>query len=268
MRNFNDAQFCKFRSFIYEKFGIILAEEKKQVLENKIHKLMNKYNISSYDTFINLLCSEETSALFLDFVSQITINKTDFFREMSHFEFIKRNIELIFNKNSRIRKSNEIRVWSSACSSGQEPYTIAMVLKETLPPDIIIKILATDIDSRILFDAQTGVYPLSITSEVELHYLDKYFEKVNNSYMISDEIKSLVTFRLFNLMNPFPFKNTFDIIFCRNVMIYFDFAVQQKLFDKFYEVITPGGVLFIGHSESLTGKNHQFKYIEPTIYMK
>ena len=268
MDSFSDRQFQRYSKFIYDVFGIYLKEEKKQVLQNKLSKLMGRNNISSYDDFYDILVWAKDKQILLEFAQEITINKTEFFREINHFDFIKDKIAFILKSNERIIKRGEIRVWSSASSTGEESYTIAMVLKECLPQGVKIKILGTDISNRVLQAAQQGIYSANICNDVPPYYLQKYFQKVDEKFRVGDTIKELLTFRVFNLMSTFPFKNTFDIIFCRNVMIYFDLQVQQRLLDKFYRVLTPGGLLFIGHSESLTGKSHKFEYVQPTIYIK
>ena len=268
MQDFTDLHFRKFNNFIYDKLGICVGEEKKQVLHTKLSRLMAKNNISSYDEYYNILSQNREKHYIIEFNEVITVNKTDFFREINHFNYIKQKIHLIFEQNPRILKNKEIRVWSSACSTGQEPYTIAMILSECLPPEIAIKILATDISKRVIEVAQMGVYNQNIINEVQPLYLQKYFKKHNDSFSVNDSIKNLITFRLFNLMCSFPFKNTFDIVFCRNVMIYFDAVVQQQVVNKFYNVMAPRGLLLIGHSESLAGKEHRFEYIQPTIYIK
>jgi len=145
---------------------------------------------------------------------------------------------------------------------------LAIVLTENLPEEVNVKILATDISSRALTAASRGAYPQRIKDEVDGYYLTRYFERSDEGFKVVGPIRDMVTVRQFNLMDIFPFKNTFDMIFCRNVMIYFDLKVQQMLLDKFYNVTAPGGLLFLGHSESLINKTHRYKYIQPTIYMK
>lgn len=268
MKTLSDGLFLKYSSFIYDNYGIHITISKKDMLQAKLIKLVIRNKIDSYEEYFRILTQNKNREMLLEFSSEITINKTDFFRENNHFEFIKNNINLITEKNKRIIRNNEIRVWSAGCSTGEEPYTLGMVLKEHFIPGIDIKILATDLSKDVLRKAMGGVYSQAIMNQVEKYYVLKYFEKEDLNWRAKSSLKNIITFRLFNLMDNFPFKKSFDIIFCRNVMIYFDNKVQQKLIDKFYDVLAPGGILFIGHSESLTGKNHKFKYIKPTIYMK
>jgi chemotaxis protein methyltransferase CheR len=251
MQLFKEIHFQKYASFIYDTFGIHINQSKKDVLEIKLRKLMSKHNIDSYDQYFNILTGIRNSEFLTEFANEITVNKTDFFREINHFNFITDNLNSIIEANPRIIRKKEIRVWSAGCSTGKEPYTIAMILKEKLPDNINVRILATDISTKVLAKALHGVYPLDVKAEISSYYLAKYFSREEIQYRVCDDIKDLVTFRSFNLMNTFSFRNNFDIIFCRNVMIYFDNAVQQDLIDKFYDVLAPGGLLFIGHSESL-----------------
>lgn len=256
----------KFRVLIYENCGI--NQDKVELLLRKLDKLIRKYQLNSYEEYYQLLTKGDNQRYWREFVDEITVHKSGFFRENHHFEFIRSRLRTILTNNPRIMKNNEIKIWSAGSSTGEEPYTIAMVLKEWLPEDMAIKILAVDISSCSLVFAQNGIYDSSIKKDMDPYYLMQYFTRSGEDYKVSSELKSLITFRLFNLMDPFPFKDTFDIIFCRNVMIYFDLNVQQELVQKFYEYLTVGGLLFIGHSESLFNKQHRFQYIQPTVYMK
>ncbi len=261
-------EFELFTTFIHGKFGMDITENKKHMLEIKVNRLMAQNRMEDYMQYYNMISTTRDKQKTVEFLNEITINKTDFFREINHFNFMKNNLNFIMKKNHRIEAAKEIRVWSSACSTGEEPYTLAITLKEILPANISIKILATDISHRVLEKAITGQYSNDIKSQVDPILLTKYFNKIHNGYEIKQEIKDLITFRAFNLKEPFPFKNKFDIIFCRNVMIYFDKEFQEKLVGKFYDFIINGGILFIGHSESLTYIKNRFKYHQPTIYVK
>lgn len=261
--------FCE---YLYKNMGIFTEESKKNLLAQKLSKLMNDAGITNSGEYYHFIVSppitEKQKDLKNKFLDTVTVHKTNFFREINHFEFIQRNITDIIDEIPSIKFNNEIRVWSSASSSGEEAYTLAMVLKEILPPNIRIKILATDISPDSIRKALNGVYKFGPEDNITNYYINKYFSKVDAGWSVSDEIRSLVTFRLFNLMDNFPFKNPFDIIFCRNVMIYFDRIVQEKLINSFYNSMSKKGILFIGHSESLIQIKHQFTYYEPTIYKK
>jgi len=261
--------FCE---YLYKNMGIFIEPSKKNLLAQKLSKLMNEAEIQNAGEYYHFIVappiSEKQKTLKNKFIDTITVHKTNFFRENNHFEYLQRNISTIIAENPSIKLSGEIRVWSSACSTGEEAYTLSMLLKEILPPNIRAKILATDISPDSIRKALTGTYKFGPEDNITNYYINKYFIKTENSWNISDEIKNNVTFRLFNLMETFPFKNPFDIIFCRNVMIYFDKEVQEKLVNNFYKSLSPKGILFIGHSESLIQLKHPFTYNEPTIYKK
>lgn len=268
MKPFNDEAFKKFRDMINERLGIFIAPSKKEILNTKLNKLMLRNKITTYDEYFNLLSRDRTGRLMTEFTDAITVNKTSFFREAMHFDFIRNNIRQMIVNGDRSWKNRQIRVWSSACSSGEEPYTLAMVLQECLPEGIEAKILATDINTQVLARAQKAVYPPSALEDMEKGYARKYFRKTEQGFEVSQEIRQKVTFRLFNLMDPFPFQHHFDIIFCRNVMIYFDAKAKKSLLEKFHQFMEPGSFLFIGHSESITDQSRLFRYVHPTVYTR
>lgn len=261
-----------FSEYLYRNMGIYTEDSKKNLLAQKLAKLMNDANIDNtgeyYHFIVSPSISERQKNLKNKFIDTITIHKTNFFRENNHFEFIQRNISEIIEQSQSAKITGEIRIWSSACSTGEEAYTLAMLFKEILPPNIRPKILATDISPDSIRKALEGVYKFGPEDNITPYYINKYFIKKTNEWVITDEIKNHVTFRLFNLMEPFPFKSPFDIIFCRNVMIYFDKDVQEKLVNNFHSAIAQKGFLFIGHSESLIQLKHPFNYHEPTVYRK
>lgn len=256
-----------FRELVYQKFGININESKRHGFEMKLSKLVEKSGMD-YREYYNKLKIENDKEQVVEFLNEITINKTDFFREINHFNYIKENINTILEYNPRIMMNKEIRVWSSACSTGEEPYSLAIILKEALPDDINIKILATDISHKVLKKAIEGKYSIAIKSQIQQYHLQKYFLQDKETIIVKRELKDMVTFRSFNLKSHFPFKNHFDIIFCRNVMIYFDSEFQEKLINEFYNHTVKGGLLFVGHSESLSYLKHNYKYLKPTIYIK
>lgn len=268
MESLSERVFDKYRNLVYERFGIHLSKAKKEMVQARVGKLMRKLNIQSYEQYYNLLTTSENKEHWEQFADIITIHKTDFFREKGHFDFIRKRLDFILDCNRRIYANKEIRIWSAGCSTGEEPYSIAMMLRQCLPTDIKVKILATDVSSMAIKKAQEAVYSSEDIDEIQDECFKRYLKKTPGGFMIDENIQRLVTFRAFNLVNPFPFKNTFDMIFCRNVMIYFSTDIREHLVDKFYSVLTSGGLFFIGHSESLTGREHRFKYIQPTIYMR
>jgi len=198
----------------------------------------------------------------------ITTNKTNFFREPQHFNFLKQHVIPNLDKNK------SVRIWSAGCSLGAESFTIAMILLEEIIDlsNRDIKILATDISAEMLKIARLAEYDKSLIEGIPENMLKKFFIKYdsdnNTIYKIKENVRSLVKYANHNLMNDWQMKGPFDIIFCRNVMIYFDKDIRQYLIKKFYDILKPGGYFFVGHSESLTTANHNFKYIQPAVYQK
>jgi len=264
---FNSQIFSKYQYYLYTKFGIKISYRKREVLRSKVDKLKLFYKIADYEVFLDTLKKNEGTAFWHDFVHEITTHKTDFFREINHFNFLKENMGKTIINIPSISLRNEIRIWSAGCSTGEEPYTIAMLMNE-IKPELYVRILATDISKETLQTAMKGTYSPSIKKNISPYYLSKYFLRDGINFSIKDEIKNKVVFRQFNLIDLFPFKRKFDIIFCRNVMIYFSDNIIEDLLNKFYKTLVENGLLFIGHSESLISKKHTFKYIQPTIYKK
>lgn len=261
--------FCE---YLYRNMGIYIEDSKKNLLAQKLSKLMFDAEIQNSGEYYHFIVSppitERQKDLKNCFIDTVTVHKTNFFREINHFEFLQRNIHDIIESSPSAKATGELRIWSSACSTGEEAYTLSMLMKEILPPGMRAKILATDISPDSIRKALNGVYKFGPEDNITNYYINKYFIKTGSEWVISDEVKNSVTFRLFNLMETFPFKNPFDIIFCRNVMIYFDRDVQEKLVNNFYSALSKKGFLFIGHSESLIQIKHQFTYFEPTVYKK
>jgi chemotaxis protein methyltransferase CheR len=177
-----DLQYERFRALIYENCGI---QPKKEMIEGKLDKLLRKNNLESFDEYYRLLVTEASKEHWSEFVDEITVHMSCFFRENNHFEFIRSQLRMICEKNQRILKNNEIKVWSAGCSTGEEPYTLAMVLKEWLPPGMAIKILATDISKRTMAAAQKGLYPATIKKEMDPFYLMQYFNRIDENYEVN-----------------------------------------------------------------------------------
>jgi len=264
---FSDKVYKEITDYLTQKFGMECKVSKRNMLKTKIDNFMHKAGMDDYDDFISFLKKSEGSTEWHDFTHKITTHKTDFFRENQHFEFLKANLEQIMDKNRRIRRNQEIRLWSAGCSSGEEPYSMVMFFLENFP-SIRSKILATDISHESLRTAIRGIYPVTIQTEVSPYILSKYFEKREKGYMIDPRLRNFISFRSFNLTKHFNFKKGFDIIFCRNVMIYFGEETRQKLINRFYSSLVDAGIFIIGHSESLINLKSSFSYIKPTIYMR
>ena len=203
-------------------------------------------------------------------INKLTTNHTFFLREPNHFEYFK---NVILPNLERNVKDKDLRIWSAGCSSGEEPCTLSMILSDYfggIKSGWNTKILATDISHKVLETAQNGIYSQESIDNVPKYWKLKYFTKIDDeNYQICDEIKNEIIYRIFNLMEDvFPFRKKFHVIFCRNVMIYFEPKTKLELVDKFYEMMEPGGYLFIGHSESINKNETRYNYVMPSVYRK
>ena len=269
----NDGLFQKFSDLVYEKTGIFLKPEKKELLNARLGKRLRATGITSFKQYYEYVINDRSGDELVHLIDSVSTNFTSFFRENSHFEILSSTVLPAFVKEGR-GKSKEILLWSSASSSGEEPYTMAMVVEDFVSrhPGMRYRIMATDISTRVLAQAKRGVYADERVTKVPTPFLKKYFQKgVGNSdgyVKVKDELRRMVHFDRFNLMGDFPWRAAIDVIFCRNVMIYFNRETQQELVSKFHEALTPGGYLFIGHSESISGLKHNFTQVDATAYMK
>ena len=268
-----DVQFQKFSSLVYDKTGIYLKPEKKELLNARLGKRLRATGIKSFKEYYEFVTTERSGDELVHLIDSVSTNFTSFFREKSHFEMLTSMVLPSFAKEGRGR-NKDIVLWSSACSSGEEPYTMAMVMDDYVSrnPGLRYQILATDISTRVLAHAQRGVYTDDRIAKVPTLFLKKYFQKGvgrSNGYVkIKNELCSVIQFSRFNLMGEFPWRDSIDIIFCRNVMIYFNRETQQELVNKFYQALAPGGFLFIGHSESISSLEHRFTQVDATAYQK
>ncbi len=267
-----DNEFNLLRDFIYNKCGIVLSEQKKSLVEGRLQKLLKDKGFTNFKQYYEYVAGDLSGNAIGDLINNITTNHTFFNRENQHFDFLFKTALPEIIKNLKERKINDLRIWSAGCSSGEEPYTIMTMMLDFFGSDYSLwdaGILATDISEKVLTIAKTGVYSDEKINDLPAFLKQKYFKKLPNNYWkVIDNVKNEIKFAKFNLMNPqFVFKKKFHIIFCRNVMIYFDQKTREELISKFYSVMEDGGYFFIGHSESL-GRDTQFKYIKPSVYKK
>ncbi len=263
------SSFERISKIVYDIAGIYLPPNKLGLVKSRLLKRLRLLNLDSFESYIDFVSEEANSKELEQMIDIITTNKTNFFREQQHFDYMTNTFLPEFKNNNKA-----MRIWSAGCSSGAEPYTISMVLHDEFP-DIAkrdFKILATDISNEMLEIAKLGQFSENIATEVSAGRLNKYFTKTKNQdkvvYQAQNNIKSLVKYAYLNLMGDWPMKGPFDIIFCRNVMIYFDKETRQRLINRFYSLIANNGYLFVGHSESLTSSEHKFTYIQPAVYQK
>ncbi|MDD2384397.1 MAG: protein-glutamate O-methyltransferase CheR [Sulfurospirillaceae bacterium] len=262
-------EFDLFKAYIYEHIGISLSDQKIYLVQARLAKRVKQLSLDNFSEYYTLLVNDTTGVELEYLSSLISTNVTSFFREGKQWEFWKNNLSAMMEK-----KNNKLRIWSAACSTGEEPYSIAMFLAENAPT-IDVKILATDVSPRVLKLASLGTYNEKSVASLGATYLNKYFIKDKNekghNFTINEQLKKSILFRGFNLVtgnyNLFKEKK-FDIIFCRNVMIYFDKPTQAALVEKFYHMLHKDGYLFIGSSEALTDMKIGFKSRSASIYQK
>jgi chemotaxis protein methyltransferase CheR len=272
-QNLSDADFNKLASFIYTNYGIKLPITKKIMLESRLKPRLRANNIVSFKEYCQFIlsgtCGESEIINMIDLVST---NKTDFYRESAHFDFMT---DIILPEYFENNSEKPFKVWSSASSSGEEAYTIAIVIKEFMenkrPFDF--QILGTDISTRIIEKARLAVYPLERVDVIPLSQKKKYLlrgkDLENPTVRIVPELRSKTFFKRLNLMdNSYDVPNDFDLIFCRNVLIYFDRETQENVINKLCNQLKKGGYFFLGHSESISGYNVPLKQIKPTMFQK
>jgi len=273
---FSPQKFLTLSRFIQDNYGIKMPMGKKTMLESRLRRRMLQVGYSSIDQYLDYVFSSEgTKNELVNMVDVITTNKTDFFREPHHFDILANKIIPHITASRFFTPSSFLRVWSSACSSGEEPYTLAMVLTELAENNGGLKfsILASDLSTRVLRKAHSGVYKEEQIAEIPQRFRKKYLLRSKESSLglvqMGAALRKAVTFRRINLMDDdFAIKDKFHIIFCRNVLIYFQKDEQERLMLKFSKQLEPGGFLFIGHSESLLGMDIPFDQVEPTVYRK
>jgi len=254
------------RKLVYDHCRINLGANKRELVMARLSKRLRACNIPDYRTYIGHIQTPQGKAELTNLIDAISTNHTFFFREGSHFEFLAKTV---IPEHPR---GETFRLWSAACSSGEEPYSIAILLSEYLKT-VPFQIECSDISTKILAKAQEGIYPLERLGDMRRDWLYRYFQKgrgqADGLYRVKDSVRKNLHFRQLNLMSPtFPFNQPQHVIFCRNVMIYFDKATQEDLVNRFAKYLVPGGYLIIGHAESLTGIKHPYKTVRPAIYQK
>ena len=267
----SDKEFDKLSKYIKSNYGINLKEEKKALLIGRLRNVLMQKNFKNFSEYYDYIISDKTGVAATTLIERISTNHTFFMREADHFKYFQDTVLPYLKKT--VGRSKDLRIWSAGCSSGEEPYTLAMIIDEFFGNEKAqwdTKILATDISNKVLETAKKGIYDNEKMATLPSNWKLKYFKQVNGDCSeIIDRIKNEVIFRRLNLMDEkFPFRKKFNVIFCRNVMIYFDSQTKKKLVEKFYDLMEYGGYLFIGHSESISRGETRFKYIKPAVYRK
>jgi chemotaxis protein methyltransferase CheR len=262
-----EREFERIRGRLYDAAGISLSDAKRTLVIARLSKIVRSLNLPSFDAYLDFLETRGTAEDAQNFVNALTTNLTRFWREEHHFSHLVAHIGELMQASTE-QASKRLRIWSAGCSTGQEPYTIALNLIDAWPElkRWDFRILATDIDTAVIAKAAAGIYP-----ESELNGLSperaRLFERLGDGHVrIPRAIASLVSFKPLNLMGPWPMKGPFDAIFCRNVAIYFDKATQGEVFGRLGRILAPGGYLYIGHSENLGTGSAGFRLVGKTIY--
>jgi chemotaxis protein methyltransferase CheR len=267
-----DKHFNWLIKLVMEKTGITLSEKKRDLVYGRLARRLRKLNLDNFDQYCDLLKTNPEGEL-VEFINSITTNLTSFYREAHHFEYLSDTVlKYLLLKR---KQEKRIRIWSAGCSTGEEPYTIAMTLRESIPNIDAwdVKILATDIDTNVLARASEGIYKKEKVNGISDARLKKWFLKSANGndsdeIKVSPKLRELITFKELNLMKDWPMKGQFDVLFCRNVVIYFDKDTQRVLFDRFANILKEDAHMFLGHSESLYKVTDRFTLLGKTIHQK
>lgn len=262
----SNEQYEFIRELIYEQCRINLGPHKKDLVTTRLSRRLRQHNLNDFESYIRLLQSNKGEDELYDLIDAISTNHTYFFREDNHFDFLKTKILPDARK-----RGGTFRMWSAACSSGEEPYSAAILFDQFFRSQGNWKIECSDISTRILKKASEGIFPKERVDRIEKALVPRYFQEGQGewkgSYRFKPEVRKHLNFQRLNLMDrKFPFSEKFDIIFCRNVMIYFDKPTQEDLVNRLCQYIKPGGYLYIGHAESLNPIKHPLKTIKPAIY--
>jgi chemotaxis protein methyltransferase CheR len=259
----------RLRKIIYERSGIVLGDNKEALICARLNKRMQLLGIEDARAYLGYLLEDGTGEEMVQLVDVISTNVTSFFREGEHFAFLGGLVSQWANEGQR-----RFRLWSAACSTGEEPYSVLMAVLDALKSrSVDLKILATDISRRVLDACACGVYEAGKVKTIPGLLRDRYFERKREGrgvvYSVKEELKQRIAFRWLNLSRPpFPMRGPFDAIFCRNVMIYFDQRTRLNLLAELHRLLRPGGYLMVGHAESLSGIGNGFRIVKPSIYLK
>jgi chemotaxis protein methyltransferase CheR len=266
-------EFDLIRNLVYKILGIKLSDAKQCLVYNRLQKILKELKVNNFTDYYEYVISEPSGKALSQLIGKITTNHTYFYRENEHFDIVKTQVLPEIIKNSSKNNKPDIRLWSAGCATGEEAYTVSMTLddfKNKNNEKFDYRILATDISKRAIEIAKNGEYPIERISELPKYYRKKYFSRNNNTTcIVNNNVKKSVLFKLLNLKREsFPFYGKFDIIFCRNVMIYFDEKSKNTLVEQLYKYTKKGGYLFVGHAESLSRNKCPYSYVKPSVYQK
>jgi len=266
----SEAQFRAISTLVKSICGIDLHDGKRELVKARLAKRIRLLRLRTFDDYIRFVRDDTSGNELTSMLDSLSTNLTFFFRESAHFEFLRSHALARMIEQRRAR--GRLRMWSAGCSTGEEPYSLAMLLLEYFPElqGWDVRILATDLSTRVLAQAREGVYDAPRVRQVPPALAEKYFvpDARRERFRVRDEVRAAVSFARLNLIESWPMQGPFDLIFCRNVMIYFDKPTQETLVRRFHGLLSPGGLLMVGHSESLTGIEHSFHYVRPAVYQK
>ena len=261
-------QFRRIQRMVYQRCGISLQSGKEELVHARLSKRLASVGMDSYEQYVKYVASDSSGKELAAMIDVLTTNKTGFFREIKHFEYLRKIA------TNLLKKERRVQIWSAGCSSGEEPFSVAMLLLEQVP-DLEprdVQILATDISSRMLAKARQGVYAPQALSGVPPPLLRKYFTRIHSAparaYRINDKVRSIVRFARLNLIGEWPMKGPFNLILCRNVMIYLDEPTANRLVRRLWELLDPGGHLFTGHAEQIRELSEELPRVQPAVYVK
>lgn len=267
MIKLTDTEFLEFVNYMHKNYGIDLSK-KRQLIEGRLSNLVERKGMKTFSEYMNSIKRNDKGEI-STLINKLTTNYTYFYREENHFKYLR---EVILPNEEKNNKLKVLNIWSAGCSSGEEPYTLAMIIDDYFQLKRLnwkIQILATDISQNVLDKASEAIYAEDSLKDLPQSFKTKYFIKTKDSkYQVAQEIKNKITFKTFNLMDPITEKNKYNVIFCRNVMIYFNAATKINLVNKFYEATKEGGHLMIGHAETIQRGQSNYTYVCPAIYKK
>ena len=275
-KTLSEAEFKKIAAYIEKNVGIKMPPEKRLMMQSRLSSRLKALHLDSYKQYIDYVFSgkDKDSHEIIMMIDAMTTNLTEFFREPQHFDFMKGTVLPQYAAQGR----NQIKIWSAGCSTGQEPYTLSMVMASYIKNNPLSSIrdysvLATDISTKVLDKAASAIYPMDAVKGIPKEIMHQYFLKgkdpANPAVRLKQDIRSHVNFMRLNFMDEdYGFRDTLQIIFCRNVLIYFDKQNQEKVIRQFLRYLEPGGYLFLGHSETIFGMTLPFKTVAPTVFQR
>jgi len=268
---FRDEDFNALRTLVRQRTGISLSDAKRELVYGRLARRLRALGLQSFSAYRDLLANDAEGPEMVEFINAITTNLTSFFRESHHFEYLREQVLVPMLKRG---PGQRLRIWSAGCSTGEEPYSIAMTVRETVPENVRhdIRILATDLDSDVLSRGKSGLYGEDRVKGLSAERMSRFFREQRDGgacrYRVAPDLRELITFNQLNLMNPLPMKGPLDVIFCRNVVIYFDKETQRELFRKYAQLQRPGDILFLGHSENMFKVSDDYTLVGRTIYRR